>query len=65
MSPSTASQAVFDADLARIGGAIERSGAVVTLSDGWQGIDPERCPPALLSAYQRLLQYGYANGLMP
>jgi len=62
---STASQAVFDADHRRLNAAIEECGAVVTYPDGFVGIDADRCPPYLLSAYQMLMQYGFANGLLP
>ncbi len=38
--------------------------AVITLDDGTQWIDTSRVDPDLLAAYRRLLQYGYANGLL-
>lgn len=61
----TASQAVFDADHRRLNAALESAGAVVTLDDGTRAIDPERAPAPLLRTYRLLMQYGYANGLLP
>jgi hypothetical protein len=57
-------QEVFDADLARMNAALEKLEAIITCNDGWRGIDPLKVPAHLLSAYQNLLSYGYANGLL-
>jgi hypothetical protein len=58
-------KSAFRADLERFNRTLEASGAVVTLEDGWRGIDGSRVPAELLSAYRLLIQYGYANGLLP
>jgi hypothetical protein len=52
------------ADLDRVGAQLEALGAVITFDDGFQGIDPTKAPVALVGAYSRLMQYGYANGLI-
>jgi len=57
-------QAVFDADLARFNAEIERRDAVITTSDGWLGADPAKLPADFVRAYERLLTYGAANGLL-
>jgi hypothetical protein len=55
---------IFEADLARMNALLEKSGAVVTLADGWQGVDPTKVPEDVLRAYEGLVSYGFANGLL-
>lgn len=61
----SASRAVFDADLDRLSTALENTGAVRHEPDGFAWIDESRAPVRLVSAYRRLVIYGYANGLLP
>lgn len=60
-----ASRAVFDADLARLNAGLLAADAVRTAPDGFQWVDETRAPARLVSAYRLLVQYGYANGLLP
>lgn len=57
-------QQTFTADLARMNTKFEALGAVQAYDDGFMAIDPTKAPAALLSAYQGLVSYGYANGLL-
>ncbi|MEX5635765.1 hypothetical protein [Parafrankia sp. FMc2] len=52
----------FDRDLERLNAELERLGAVITLSDGWRGIDEAKVPADLLRTYRELISYGWANG---
>jgi hypothetical protein len=62
---ATASPAVFHADHVRLNTALQAADAVVTDADGFQWIDTSKVPARLVGAYSRLMQYGYANGLLP
>ena len=42
-----------------------KADAIRTEPDGFRWIDRAKVPAAMLSAFQRLVEYGYANGLMP
>jgi hypothetical protein len=53
----------FTADLARFDKAFREADAIRTEADGFSWIDEGKVPAALVSAYRRLMQYGYANGL--
>lgn len=55
---------VFAADLAKMNARLIKMGALVTYEDGFQGFDPSKAPAALLDAYQGLVSFGYANGLI-
>lgn len=55
---------VFAADLTSMNAALIAADAVVTEADGFQWIDATRVPAQLVSAYQGLTRYGYANGLI-
>lgn len=57
-------QDVFDADHRRFNDAFEKAGAVKTTDDGFAYIDTALVPAHLVSAYERLMQHGYANGLL-
>ena len=59
-----ASQAVFDADLARFDAAFKAADAIVTEPDGFTWIDETRVPAGMVDAYAGLRSYGYANGLI-
>lgn len=61
---ATASQSVFDRDLGLINSKLQALGAVVTDEDGFTFVDEEKAPATLLRSYRRLVQYGYANGLL-
>ena len=60
----TASQKVFNTDLARINAQLEAADAIRTADDGFQWIDESRVPAQLISAYRGLVQCGYANDLI-
>lgn len=64
MSAGTASEKVFDADMARFDKAFRAADALVTYSDGFIGIDETKVPADLIRSYQRLVCYGYATGLL-
>lgn len=64
MSEGASEAATFQADLAKMNAALHKLGAVVTFEDGARGVDPERVPAALLSAYNGLVCFGYARGLI-
>ena len=53
---------IFAADLAKVQERIEAGGYVLTMEDGFQCLAPNT-PEDLASAYNRLMQFGYANGL--
>ena len=55
---------VFNADLARFDATFKAAGAIVTTDDGFSYIDEAKVSRATVSAYRRLMQYGYANGLV-
>lgn len=57
-------QAIFAADLNRMNMALEAAGAVIDHGDGTFGLDEARVPQSLLETYWRLLQYGFATGLL-
>lgn len=61
----TASQAVFDAELVKFDQTFRAADAIRTNPDGSMRIDTTKVPEWIVSAYQRLVEYGYANGLMP
>lgn len=61
---ATASPAVFEASLNCFRAEFERLGAVIDLGDEGRFVDPTKTPEALMSAYDLLRQYGYANGLL-
>lgn len=54
----------FYRDLDRTNQELKKLGAVVTCEDGFTYIDESKAPAALVSAYRRLTQFGYANGLI-
>lgn len=57
---------VFHADLERANRHIQACDAVITTDDdGWQGVDPGKVTRSFLDYYSKLIQYGYANGLLP
>lgn len=58
-------QDVFDADLAKMNGSIQRAGALRTDPDGFQWVDATKLSPGFMSAYAGLQRLGYANGLIP
>lgn len=60
---NTASQDAFDADHARLCRALEDGGWVVRLGDGSLAVDPE-APEFLVRPYRKLMEFGYANGLL-
>ena len=65
---ATASQRVFDADLARFDKMFREADAICEGFDGVEHftyIDTTKVPAATVSAYNRLASYGFANGLMP
>jgi hypothetical protein len=55
----------FQADMARFDQAFRKLDAIRVDADGFAWIEEDKVPAALLSAYQRWVEYGYANGLMP
>lgn len=55
---------VFQADMARFDQAFRKLDAIRVEADGFAWIDTDKVPAALLSSYRRLVEYGYANGLM-
>lgn len=57
-------QEIFNKDYDRLAAAVMETGGVVTCGDGFQYIDEAICPPSLLRAYNGLIEYGYANGLL-
>lgn len=54
----------FNADLARFDAMFAKADAIRTEADGFQWIDQTRVPAQIVSAYQGLMQFGYANGLV-
>lgn len=54
----------FTADLARFDVAFRKADAIRTETDGYTWIDQSKIPVTLALGYQRLMQYGYANGLI-
>lgn len=59
-------QEAFNADLDRLNKALEDGGHVMQFEDDGQtlrAISPD-APKALTDPYDRLIQYGYANGLI-
>ncbi len=38
--------------------------ALRTADDGFRYVDTSKVPPSIAGAYSRLLQFGYANGLV-
>ena len=55
----------FEADMARFDEAFRAAGAISTDPDGFAWIDASKVPDGMLRAFRRLVEYGYANGLMP
>jgi hypothetical protein len=54
----------FTADLARFDAMFRKADAIRTEADGYTWIDQSRVPAAVVNAYSRLMQFGYANGLV-
>ena len=50
--------------MARFDEAFRKADAIRTDPDGFRWIDQARVPAAMLSAFRRLTEYGYANGLL-
>lgn len=57
-------QTIFNADLARFDAMFTKADAIRTDADGFQWIDQTKVPASAVSAYSRLMQFGYANGLI-
>lgn len=58
---------VFDADMDRFDVLFRGLGAIVTHADSdgeWSYINREKVPAAGLHAYNKLIEYGFANGLI-
>lgn len=53
----------FNTDLARFDAMFRKADAIRTEADGFAWIDQTKVPASAVRAYQRLMQYGYANGL--
>ena len=51
--------------MARFDEAFRAAGAIRTDPDGFAWIDASKVPDGMLRAFRRLVEYGYANGLMP
>jgi hypothetical protein len=64
LSSSPSLQRVFDRDLAKLNGTIARAGAIVYDDGKAVGVDEEKIPADIASAYSKLQQFGYANGLI-
>lgn len=54
----------FQADLDNLNKALNEMGAVREAADGFKWIDQSIVPAELLGTYNRLLQFGYANGYL-
>lgn len=54
----------FYADLARFDKAFRDADALRAEADGYTWIDQSKVSSDLATAYQRLMQFGYANGLV-
>lgn len=54
----------FNADMARFDKMFTQADAIRTEADGFQWIDETRVSAVAVSAYRRLMQFGYANGLV-
>lgn len=54
----------FEADMARFDKAFRAAGAICADSDGFAWIDAAKVPSDMLRAFRRLVEYGYANGLL-
>jgi hypothetical protein len=54
----------FAADMARFDKAFRAAGAICTDSDGFAWIDEAKVSPDMLRSFRRLVEYGYANGLL-
>lgn len=54
----------FAADMARFAKLFTDADAIRTNADGFQWIDQTRIPAAAVRSYNRLVQYGAANGLV-
>ena len=54
----------FNADLARLEDSFRKADAIRTTNDGFTYIDQSRVSASLVGSYQRLMQFGYANGLI-
>lgn len=54
----------FDRDLEKLNRWLRDRGALIECEDGFVGIDESKAPESLINAYSRLLQFGYANGLL-
>lgn len=54
----------FTADLARFDDMFSKAGAIRTTDDGYTWIDQTKVSPSAVATYQRLMQFGYANGLI-
>lgn len=54
----------FAADVARFDKMFTDADAIRTESDGFQWIDPTKVPAAAVAAYNRLMSFGFANGLV-
>lgn len=54
----------FQDDLDNMNEALHEMGAVREAADGFQWLDQSVVPAELLGTYNRLLQFGYANGYL-
>lgn len=54
----------FSADMARFDAMFAKADAIRTEADGFQWIDQSKVPTSVVGAYSRLMQFGYANGLV-
>lgn len=66
--PSASLKRTFDNDLQKLNEVIEKKGALIIVEGPgeapWRGVDEAKLGPKLTEMYQRLQQFGYAQGLI-